>query len=157
MLISFDVPEDKVAAVAAAVANVLNPTAPPGIRAGDLGWGFDPFGTPYESAADRERGENLVQWGKENDARSVVLQPGMLDMSTYNAEDLMFAGTFMGEIGPLLQGPRVLEKAFNNWWHDGTSPLPELPVTAEIMERRFQPYDWTTYQGPVRKLIPRLN
>lgn len=94
---------------------------------------------------------------REMEARNAVLQPGMLDMSTYNAEDLMFAGTFMSEIGPGKQGPRNIEKAFNNWWHDGSSALPELPVTAEILERKHQPWDWSTYHGPVRKLIPRLD
>ena len=29
----------------------------------DAPFGRDPFGTPYASAADRERGENLVAWG----------------------------------------------------------------------------------------------
>jgi hypothetical protein len=28
-------------------------------------WGYDQFGTAYTSEADRTRGENLKQWGKE--------------------------------------------------------------------------------------------
>lgn len=104
-----------------------------------------------------ERNANLAQWQVDANIRNAVLQPGAIDISSLNAEDLMFLGTFMSEIGVEKVGPRDIEKAFYNWFRDGTSPLLELPVTAQILERKHQPYDWSGYHGPVRALIPRLN
>lgn len=101
--------------------------------------------------------EERYRGQREMEARNAALQPEMLDISSLNADDLMFLGTFMSEIPAGKVGPRNIEKAFYNWWHDGSAPLAELPVSAEILERKHQPYDWSSYQGPVRKLIPRLN
>ena len=149
-------------------AHLQDPSDPPGARSpsgfpvhkGRILYGQESYGSEAELFANVRatdaRTQALVDGDAAAQVRNAVLQPGMLDMRTYNAEDLMFAGTFMSEIGAGKQGPRNIEKAFNNWWHDGTVKLPELPTTEEILERKHQSWDWSTYHGPVRALLPRL-
>lgn len=127
---------------AATSAPVGDPAAP---------FGRDRFGTPYESERDRERGENSRANDEGQVADDAVLQPGALDIRTMDAEDLLFYGTFSGELGGKV-GPHALESAFVNWWQYGTAPMPELPATADVIDRRVG-YDWTPYRGPLRAVL----
>ena len=81
----------------------LNPTVTKMVI--DAPFGRDPFGTPYASAADRERGENLVAWGNAFAAKGEVLEPGQLDCRTFTTEDAMFFWRFGAELTARLSYP----------------------------------------------------
>lgn len=68
-------------------ANVPSDKPPVAKSPGDLGWGFDNFGTPCTSAADAERVKNLNQWQATYDAE--VLK-GPVPISALTNEDKGF-------------------------------------------------------------------
>lgn len=121
--------------------------------AGDAPFGRDQFNTPYVSEDDRARGEALRANDQAQAAADVVLQPGALDIRTMSAEDLLFYGTYSAELAGTV-GPRDVEKVFVNWWQYGSAPLPDLPATKDMIDRRVG-WDWSTYHGPLRDLLSK--
>lgn len=118
-------------------------------------WGVDPFGTPYTSAADRERGENLVAWGNAFAAKGEVLEPGQLDCRTFTTEDAMFFWRFGAELTAYV-GPRAPENRLINGLDEGRMPLPEFPHIGHVDQAQLRgEWDWSNYRGPLRGLLAK--
>ena len=118
-------------------------------------FGRDPFGTPYASAADRERGENLVAWGNAFAAKGEVLEPGQLDCRTFTTEDAMFFWRFGAELTAYV-GPRAAENRLINGLDEGRMPVPEFPNIGFVDQAQLRgEWDWTNYRGPLRALLAK--
>lgn len=118
-------------------------------------FGYDPFGTPYESEADRERGQNLVAWGEAFAAKAEALEPGQLDCRTFTTEDAMFFWRFGAELTQYV-GPRAPENRLVNGLDEGRMPLPEFPHIGAVDQALLRGgWDWSNYRGPLRAILAK--
>lgn len=118
-------------------------------------FGRDPFGTPYESEADRQRGQNLVAWGEAFAAKAEVLEPGQLDCRTFDTEDAMFFWRFGAELTAYV-GPRAPENRLINALDAGALPDPEFPRIDGVDQARLRGgWDWSNYRGPLRAILAK--
>lgn len=116
-------------------------------------FGYDPFGTPYESEADRERGQNLVAWGEAFAAKAEALEPGQLDCRTFTTEDAMFFWRFGAELTAYV-GPRAPENRLINGLDEGRMPMPEFPNIGPVDQALLRGgWDWSGYSGPLRAIL----
>ena len=116
-------------------------------------FGYDPFGTPYESEADRERGQNLVAWGEAFAAKAEALEPGQLDCRTFTTDDAMFFWRFGAELTQYV-GPRAPENRLINGLDEGRMPLPEFPAIGPVDQALLRGgWDWSNYRGPLRAIL----
>jgi len=118
-------------------------------------FGHDPFGTPYESEADRERGQNLVAWGQAFAAKGEVLEPGQLDCRTFTTEDALFFWRFGAEVTAYV-GPRAPENRLINALDAGALPNPEFPNVGAVDQAQLRGgWDHSTYRGPLRAILAK--
>lgn len=118
-------------------------------------FGFDPFGTPYTSEADRQRGQNLVAWGEAFAAKAEVLEPGQLDCRTFDLEDAMFFWRFGAELTAYV-GPRAPENRLINALDVGALPDPEFPHIGAVDQAALRgAWDHSMYQGPLRAILAK--
>ena len=118
-------------------------------------FGVDPFGTPYTSAADRERGQNLVAWGEAFAAKGEVLEPGQLDCRTFNTEDAYFFWRFGAELTAYV-GPRAPENRLVNGLDAGAVNPAEFPNIGPVDQAQLRgEWDWTAYRGPLRAILAK--
>lgn len=120
---------------------------------GGAPFGRDPFGTPYESEADRERGQNLVAWGEAFAAKGEVLEPGQLDCRTFDTEDAMFFWLFGAELTQYV-GPRAPENRLINGLDAGAVNPVEFPNIGPVDQALLRGgWDWSNYRGPLRAIL----
>ena len=118
-------------------------------------YGRDPFGTPYESEADRERGQNLVAWGEAFAAKGEVLEPGQLDCRTFDTEDAMFFWRFGSELTAYV-GPRAPENRLINGLDAGAVNPAEFPKIGPVDQALLRGgWDWSGYRGPLREILAK--
>lgn len=118
-------------------------------------FGRDPFGTPYESEADRERGQNLVAWGEAFAAKGEVLEPGQLDCRQFRTDDAYFFWLFGAELTAYV-GPRAPENRMINALDAGSFPDPEFPLITNVDQAQLRgAWDWTGYCGPLRAILAK--
>lgn len=118
-------------------------------------FGVDPFGTPYTSAADRERGQNLVAWGEAFAAKGEVLEPGQLDCRTFTTDDLYFFWQFGAELTAYV-GPRAVENRLINNADIGAYPDSEFPNIGPVDQAQLRGgWDWANYRGPLRAILAK--
>ena len=146
-------PQFALRALGEALAGIGSPTRPPTMLDVEAPYGKDPFGTPYTSAADRERGENLVAWGQDFAARGEVLEPGQMDCRTFTTEDAYFFWRFSAELTRYV-GPRAPENRLINGLDEGRMPMVEFPGIGIIDQAQLRgEWDWTSYRGPLRAIL----
>lgn len=136
-------------------ARVVSYTKPAAREAAAAPFGYDPFGTPYESAADRERGQNLVAWGEAFAAKGEVLEMGQIDCRTFDTDDAMFFWRFGAELTAYV-GPRAAENRLINGLDEGRMPLPEFPNIGPVDQAALRgAWDHSTYHGPLRAILAK--
>lgn len=160
MQINLNIPENASADyVLQALAGALSsaaasaPSAPKTAEADSTPFGRDPFGTPYTSAADRERGENLRAWGEQFAAKAEVLELGQVDCRQFTTEDAYFFWRFGAELTAYV-GPRAPENRLINALDAGSFPAQEFPNIPSVDQAQLRGgWDWTTYRGPLRAIL----
>lgn len=134
----------------ATIANqsVVNPKA-------KTDFGVDPFGTPYTSLADRERGEQLRAWGEAFEAKGEVLEAGQIDCRQFTTEDAYFFWVFGAELTAYV-GPRAPENRLITALDTNNMPNPEFPNIGPIDQSLLRGgFDLGSYHGPLRAILAK--
>jgi hypothetical protein len=103
------------------------------------------------------RDANLAQWKADFLARQDVVEPGKIDVRTFNDDDAMFWWTFALELFPYVT-PQGAMHRLDTWIDTGTpDKLPEFPLLDNTGRRLFyrEGWNWQDYHGPLRAILEK--